>query len=281
MAEDQPSYTRIIQTGDGVAPPPVAAPGEHPALVWRPKLGEEERFDLAERTTRVGRHTENDIVLAGPTVSARHATIRREAIGTVIEDEGSLNGTFVNGELVQQQLLEAGDRVQIGPHLLVYVPRLAHEPELGPRGHRGDVHHGCLIGGHAVRERARALVERDVEHALLQPVIEPGPAKHELAQPVDERLRVQAVEVGRVRGQVGAERRARPRNPAVRGEGDEVVHLARLEVAVVDQLQPGRGGRHALGEVGPREAVAVVEELDREVVAGVVVGRGSFHQVAE
>jgi len=122
VAEDQPSYTRIIQTGDGVAPPPVAAPGKHPALVWRPRLGEEERFDLAERATRVGRHEENDIVLAGPTVSARHATIRREQVGTVIEDEGSLNGTFVNGELVQQQLLEAGDRIQIGPHLLVYVP---------------------------------------------------------------------------------------------------------------------------------------------------------------
>jgi pSer/pThr/pTyr-binding forkhead associated (FHA) protein len=122
VAEDQPSYTRIIQTGDGVAPPPVAAPGEHPALVWRPRLGEEERFDLAGRATRVGRHEENDIVLAGPTVSARHATIRKETVGTVIEDEGSLNGTFVNGELVQQQLLEAGDRIQIGPHLLVYVP---------------------------------------------------------------------------------------------------------------------------------------------------------------
>ena len=122
MADDQASYTRIIQTGDGVAPPPAATPGEHPALVWRPRLGEEERFDLAARSTRVGRHEENDIVLAGPTVSARHATIRREPVGTVIEDEGSLNGTFVNGELVQQQLLEAGDRIQIGPHLLVYVP---------------------------------------------------------------------------------------------------------------------------------------------------------------
>jgi pSer/pThr/pTyr-binding forkhead associated (FHA) protein len=121
VADDQPSYTRIIQTGDGAAPPPVATPGEHPALVWRPRLGEEERFDLAGRSTRVGRHDENDIVLAGPTVSARHATIRREPIGTVIEDEGSLNGTFVNGELVQQQLLEAGDRIQIGPHLLVFV----------------------------------------------------------------------------------------------------------------------------------------------------------------
>jgi pSer/pThr/pTyr-binding forkhead associated (FHA) protein len=122
VADDQASYTRIIQTGDGVAPPPAATPGEHPALVWRPRLGEEERFDLAARSTRIGRHEENDIVLAGPTVSARHATIRREPVGTVIEDDGSLNGTFVNGELVQQQLLEAGDRIQIGPHLLVYVP---------------------------------------------------------------------------------------------------------------------------------------------------------------
>jgi len=58
---------------------------EQQARIKEAVLGEEERFDLAERTTRVGRHTENDIVLAGPTVSARHATIRREAVGTVIE----------------------------------------------------------------------------------------------------------------------------------------------------------------------------------------------------
>jgi pSer/pThr/pTyr-binding forkhead associated (FHA) protein len=55
-------------------------------------------------------------------VSARHATLRRESMGVVSEDEGSLNGTFVNGQLVQQHLLEAGDQIQVGPHLLVYVP---------------------------------------------------------------------------------------------------------------------------------------------------------------
>jgi len=40
----------------------------------------------------------------------------------VLEDEGSLNGTFVNGERIEQRLLEEGDRIQIGPHLLLFVP---------------------------------------------------------------------------------------------------------------------------------------------------------------
>jgi hypothetical protein len=121
VSEDQPSYTRIIEPGEALEPIPAAAPGRCPALVWRPKLGDEQRFELSDRTTRIGRHEENDIILAGPTVSARHATLRQEPVGVIIEDEGSLNGTFVNGALVQQHLLEAGDRVQIGPHLLVFV----------------------------------------------------------------------------------------------------------------------------------------------------------------
>jgi len=111
-------------------------------------------------------------------------------------------------------------------------------------------------------------------------VIEPRSAEHELAQPVRERVGVERVELGGVRRQVCAERRPWPGHVAVGREGDEVVHLSRLEVAVVDQLKADSRGRDALGEVGPREPVAVVEELDREVVAGVVVGRGSFHQVA-
>jgi predicted component of type VI protein secretion system len=121
MDDDQPTYTRIIDVADAAEAPRAMSPGIHPALVWQPKHGSEERFDLAARITRIGRHAENDIVLAGPTVSARHATIRREAIGLVLEDEGSLNGTFINGSLVQQHLFEAGDSVQIGPHQLVFV----------------------------------------------------------------------------------------------------------------------------------------------------------------
>jgi pSer/pThr/pTyr-binding forkhead associated (FHA) protein len=118
--DDDVTYTRILGP---VGEPPAAEAGsvsEHAALVWKPKLGEEQVFEIAHRVTRIGRHDQNDIMLAGPTVSTRHATVRNEQMGVVIEDEGSLNGTFVNGARVEQQLLEDGDRVQIGPHLLVF-----------------------------------------------------------------------------------------------------------------------------------------------------------------
>lgn len=123
MEDDEDvTYTRII--GPPGEPSRTEAPvrQEHPSLIWRPKLGDEQVFPLDRTLIKIGRHDENDIMLAGPTVSARHATVRREQVGVVIEDEGSLNGTFVNGQRIEQQLLEDGDQVQIGPHLLLYVP---------------------------------------------------------------------------------------------------------------------------------------------------------------
>jgi pSer/pThr/pTyr-binding forkhead associated (FHA) protein len=120
--DDEVSYTRIIDPTPAAEEIPPLTPGEKPQLVWQPRLGEQVAYELTARMTKVGRHEENDIVLAGPTVSARHATLRVEPVGVVLEDEGSLNGTFVNGERVEQRLLAEGDRVQVGPHLLVFVP---------------------------------------------------------------------------------------------------------------------------------------------------------------
>ena len=120
--DEDVSYTRIIDpapAGEDLAIPPR---GDNPTLVWRPRLGEDQNYVLDRRLTKLGRHDENDVVLAGPTVSARHATVRVEPVGVVLEDEGSLNGTFVNGERIEQRLLEEGDRIQIGPHLLLFVP---------------------------------------------------------------------------------------------------------------------------------------------------------------
>ena len=123
--DDDVSYTRIIQPEQ--ADEQMALPRQlaYPQVVWRPRMGEQQAYPLTKRITRIGRHDENDIILAGPTVSARHATLRVEPIGVVLEDEGSLNGTFVNGERVEQRLLEETDRVQVGPHLLLFVPAIS------------------------------------------------------------------------------------------------------------------------------------------------------------
>jgi len=65
--------------------------------------------------TLIGRDDEADLPLGEPRVSRRHAVIRVNPDNTVvIEDQGSSNGTFVNGIKVDKRQLEDGDRVQIG-----------------------------------------------------------------------------------------------------------------------------------------------------------------------
>src|SRR4029079_2602481 len=69
-------------------------------------------------TPKPGRNGEKHPVRAAPPGGAPHATVRIEPIGVVLEDEGSLNGTFVNGERVAQRLLGEGDRVPGGPRMV-------------------------------------------------------------------------------------------------------------------------------------------------------------------
>ena len=72
--------------------------------------------------TRAGRHPESDIFLDDITVSRRHAEIEQRPDGkAVIRDVGSLNGTYVNRERIEEAVLEGGDEVQIGKFKLVYL----------------------------------------------------------------------------------------------------------------------------------------------------------------
>ncbi len=65
--------------------------------------------------TLIGRGEEADIPLLEQRVSRKHAVIKVDPQGTVIiEDQGSSNGTFVNGVKVHRQELKDGDRIQIG-----------------------------------------------------------------------------------------------------------------------------------------------------------------------
>ena len=80
------------------------------------------RFLLdAERTT-VGRHPSNDIFLDDVTVSRKHAEFVRGVGSFIVRDAGSLNGTYVNRERVDEKTLSTGDEVQIGKYRLTYHP---------------------------------------------------------------------------------------------------------------------------------------------------------------
>ena len=84
------------------------------------------RFLLDRDTTSAGRHPDSDIFLDDVTVSRRHAEFRREGGEFVVIDVGSLNGTYVNREPVDQAGLAGGDEVQIGKFRLVFLTGPGH-----------------------------------------------------------------------------------------------------------------------------------------------------------
>lgn len=69
----------------------------------------------------VGRSSELDMVLVEDMVSRKHAKISVGEGKILIEDLGSTNGTFVNGEKIKQARLKEGDRVLIGTSILKLV----------------------------------------------------------------------------------------------------------------------------------------------------------------
>ena len=77
---------------------------------------------LDRDTTNAGRHPDSDIFLDDVTVSRRHAEFARGDNGEfLVIDVGSLNGTYVNREPVDQIVLNNGDEVQIGKFRLVFL----------------------------------------------------------------------------------------------------------------------------------------------------------------
>jgi pSer/pThr/pTyr-binding forkhead associated (FHA) protein len=79
------------------------------------------RFLLDAEITTAGRHPESDIFLDDVTVSRRHAEFRKTADGFFVRDVGSLNGSYVNRERIDDAALQGGDEVQIGKFRLVFL----------------------------------------------------------------------------------------------------------------------------------------------------------------
>ena len=81
-------------------------------------------FEIRKDRLTIGRSRESDIFLEDLAVSRLHTSVSRDESGRfLLRDEGSANGTYVNGQRVSEQVLEEGDEVQVGQTVLAFVRR--------------------------------------------------------------------------------------------------------------------------------------------------------------
>ncbi len=87
-------------------------------VVGGPHVGES--FYLTDDEVTIGRNPLGSLFLNDRTVSRDHARIMRCQGSCIIQDAGSLNGTYVNGIIVDEAELHEGDEIQIGTFRLLF-----------------------------------------------------------------------------------------------------------------------------------------------------------------
>ncbi|MBO0774743.1 MAG: zinc-ribbon and FHA domain-containing protein [Actinobacteria bacterium] len=111
-----------------------ALPSGTALLVVRRGPNAGSRFLLDSDLTTVGRHPGSDIFLDDVTVSRRHAEFYRHTRGFTVRDVGSLNGTYVNRDRIEESGLQDGDEVQVGKFRLVFLLGRRYQAERGGGG---------------------------------------------------------------------------------------------------------------------------------------------------
>jgi chromosome segregation ATPase len=91
-----------------------AVVGEESEWVLEPIEHAGELIRLTGSMLTIGRTAENDIALHSKMVSRHHARLLIGPTGIIVEDAGSTNGCFVNGEQVRQHLMHDGDVLELG-----------------------------------------------------------------------------------------------------------------------------------------------------------------------
>ena len=86
-------------------------------------------YELDKEILTIGRKSDNDIHIDNLSVSGQHAKILTILNDSFIEDLGSTNGTFINGEKITKHALQHGESVVIGKHELKYENASADDGE--------------------------------------------------------------------------------------------------------------------------------------------------------
>jgi pSer/pThr/pTyr-binding forkhead associated (FHA) protein len=80
-----------------------------------------DQFAVGPARTSIGRAPQSDVFLDDITVSREHAVLEQRDDGVHIVDQGSLNGTYVNRERVEDARLSDCDELQIGKYRLAFI----------------------------------------------------------------------------------------------------------------------------------------------------------------
>src|SRR5439155_24678380 len=147
---------------------------------------------------------------------------------------------------------EAGRTPKRGP--------LAPVLELVPGGHGRELEQRAPAARVAVPEVRLVVVPGNLEQILLDPVVEPRPAKNQFSEPIHERFVADEGDPLPVADEVSAERAARLGDMTVRGQFDEVPGLVLFELAGLDQPELDSRRVDSLLEVHLVEAEAVAQE---------------------
>ena len=95
--------------------------------------GERRSFSIARDMTVIGRREDCDLRIPLGEVSRKHCRLVRDGDSLKVEDLGSSNGTFLNGQRVQEGQLSPGDSIQVGPVVFVLqVDGVPADDELSP-----------------------------------------------------------------------------------------------------------------------------------------------------
>ncbi|MCD4669890.1 MAG: FHA domain-containing protein [Actinomycetia bacterium] len=95
------------------------AAGKSGLLVIKgPNIGD--KFFIDKKEYSIGRSPESDVLLDDITVSRKHAILKKDGDSYRLIDAGSLNGSYVNSNIVEEAILKNGDRIQIGKYIFLY-----------------------------------------------------------------------------------------------------------------------------------------------------------------
>ncbi len=93
----------------------VASPAVSPFFIWKDRRSGSFFVIHDGQSLNIGRDPDvSDVILMDPAVSRKHCAMSKEGLSIRVEDLGSSNGTFVNGQRVESAELRPGDRLRLG-----------------------------------------------------------------------------------------------------------------------------------------------------------------------